>query len=84
MNPAAKIIVQDGGTVIVDAGSVVNATVDVQSSSKIILRNNGILYLKRWGDLNVHLGAEADITYGRALLQEKYPCKLNLSNNKIS
>lgn len=69
MNPAAKIIVQDGGTVIVDAGSVVNATVDVQSSSKIILRNNGTLYLKRWGDLNVHLGAEADITYGRVLLQ---------------
>lgn len=69
MNPAAKIIVQDGGTVIVDAGSVVNTTVDVQSSSKIILRNNGTLYLKRWGDLNVHLGAEADITYGRVLLQ---------------
>ena len=69
MNPASKVIVQNGGTLIVNAGTIQNATIDVQSSAKLILLNNGTLYLKRFGNLNVHLGAEADITYGRALLQ---------------
>lgn len=69
MNPAAKIIVQNGGTLIVDAGSIVNANVDVQASGKIQLLYSGTLYLKQFGNLNVRLGAEADIEYGRILLQ---------------
>ena len=69
MNPAAKIIVQNGGTLIVDAGSIVNATVDVQASAKLQLLHNGTLYLKQFGNLNVELGAEADMEYGRVLLQ---------------
>ena len=68
MNPAAKIIVQNGGTLIVNAGTIQNATIDVQSSAKIQLLNNGTLYLKRFGNLNVQLGAEADIEYGSVLL----------------
>lgn len=69
MNPAAKIIVQDGGTLIVNTGTIQNATIDVQSSAKLQLRNNGTLYLKQLGSLNVRLGAEADLDYGRVLLQ---------------
>ncbi len=37
MNPAAKVIVQNGGTLIVNAGTIQNATIDVQSSAKLIL-----------------------------------------------
>lgn len=69
MNPAAKIIVQNGGTLIINAGIIQNATIDVQSSAKLQLLNNGTLYLKQFGNLNVHLGAEADLNYGRVLLQ---------------
>ena len=69
MNPAAKIIVQNGGTLIVDGGSIVNATVDVQNSAKFQLLNNGTLYLKQLGNLKVQLGAEAEMEYGRILLQ---------------
>ena len=69
MNPAAKIIVQNGGTLIVDGGIIINAKVDVQNSAKIQLLNNGTLYLKQMGNLNVELGAEAEIDYGRILLQ---------------
>lgn len=68
MNPAAKVIVQNGGTLIVNAGTIQNATIDVQSSAKIQLLNNGTLYLKQFGNLNVRLGAEADIVQGRVLL----------------
>lgn len=69
MNPAAKITVQNGGTLIVNAGTIVNAAVDVQSSARLQLLNNGTLYLKQSGKLNVQIGAEADITHGRVLLQ---------------
>ena len=43
MNPAAKIIVQNGGTLIVDTGNIVNANVDVQTSAKLQLLHNGTL-----------------------------------------
>lgn len=69
MNPAAKIIVQNGGTLIVDAGNIVNANIDAQSSAKLQLLNNGTLYLKQSGNLNIRIGAEVDIDYGRILLQ---------------
>lgn len=69
MNPAAKIIVQNGGTLIVDTGSVVNANIDVQASARLHLLHNGTLYLKRFGNLNVRLGAEANMEYGCVLLQ---------------
>lgn len=69
MNPAAKIIVQNGGTLIVDTGNIVNANVDVQTSAKLQLLHNGTLYLKQFGNLNVELGAEANMEYGRVLLQ---------------
>jgi hypothetical protein len=69
MNPAAKIIVQDEGTLIVDTGSIVNANIDVQASAKFQLLHNGKLYLKQFGNLRVELGAEANMEYGRVLLQ---------------
>lgn len=69
MNPAAKIIVQNGGTLIVDTGNIVNANVDVQTSAKLQLLHNGTLYLKQFGNLRVELGAEANMEYGRVLLQ---------------
>ena len=69
MNPAAKITVQDGGTLVVNAGTIQNATIDVQSSAKLQLLNNATLYLKQLGSLNVRLGAEADINQGQVLLQ---------------
>lgn len=69
MNPVAKIIVQDGGTLIVDEGTIIHASVDVQNSAKLRLLNNGTLYLKQMGNLKVQLGAEAELEYGRVLLQ---------------
>ena len=69
MNPAAKIIIQNGGTLIVDTGSIINANIDVQTSAKIQLLHNGTLYLKQFGNLNVRLGAETNMEYGRVLLQ---------------
>lgn len=69
MNPAAKIIVQNGGTLVVDGGSIVNANVDVQASAELQLLHNGTLYLKQFGNLRVELGAEANMEYGRILLQ---------------
>lgn len=69
MNPAAKIIVQNGGTLVIDTGSIVNTNVDVQASAKLQLLHNGTLYLKQSGSLIVRLGAEADMEYGRVLLQ---------------
>ena len=69
MNPAAKITVQNGGTLIVDAGVINNATIDVLSSASIQMFHNGTLYLRQHGSLNVRLGAEANMEYGRVLLQ---------------
>lgn len=51
-----------------DTAPVLTDRYDVQSSAKIQLLNNGTLYLKRFGNLNVQLGAEADIEYGSVLL----------------
>lgn len=69
MNPAAKIIVKDGGTLVVDAGSIVNANIEVQDTGKLRLLNNGVLYLKQFGKINVHIGAEANMEYGQVILQ---------------
>ncbi len=69
MNPAAKIIVKNGGTLIVDAGIIDNATIDILSSASIQILHNGILYLKHFGNLNVRLGAKAEMRYGHVLLQ---------------
>ena len=69
MNPAAKIIIQNGGTLLVDAGNILNANVDVQASAKFKLLHNGTLYMKQIGNLNVQHGAEADIEFGCILLQ---------------
>ena len=68
MNPAAKIIVRNGGALIVNAGSVINATIDIQSTGTLQLLNNGAIYLKQFGNLNVQLGASANLDYGRILL----------------
>lgn len=69
MNPAAKIIVQNGGKLVVDTGCIVNANVDIQASAGLDLLHNGTLYLKQYGNLNVRLGAEANMEYGCVLLQ---------------
>lgn len=69
MNPAAKIIVQNGASLIVDAGTIINAMIDVQQTAKLKLFNDATLYLKQFGNLNVQFGAEADLDYGNVLLQ---------------
>ena len=69
MNPAAKITVQNGGSLIINGGSVVNANVDIQNSAKILLFNNGTLHLKHLGNLSIQLGGEANLEYGRVLIE---------------
>lgn len=69
MNPAAKIYVQNGGSLVVDAGTIVNANIEVYPSAKFRLLHDGTVYLKQLGNLNVQQGAEAEMKYGSVLLQ---------------
>ena len=69
MNPAAKIVIESGSSLIVDAGTIVNASITVQPSAKLILQHNGTLYLRQYGNLSIPLGAEANLDYGKILLQ---------------
>lgn len=64
MNPAAKIILQNGGKLVVDGGSVINANIDVHALSKLMLINNAKLYLTKFDSVTIQLGAEADLEYG--------------------
>ena len=69
MNPAAKIIIQGGGTLVVDAGSIVNSNIVVENTGNLILLNNGTLYQHSAGALDVQLGGSCNITHGQLLLQ---------------
>ena len=69
MNPSAKIILQDGGKLIVNGGSIINSTIEVNNSAKLQLLNDGMLYLKQRGNIEVLLGGEANLDYGRVLIQ---------------
>ena len=69
MNPAATITIQNGGTLVVNAGSILNAEIDMQTLARLRLLNNGTLHIKQDKDFNVPFGAEADIVHGMVLFQ---------------
>ncbi len=54
---------------MVDAGTIVNANIEVYPSAKFRLLHDGTVYLKQLGNLNVQQGAEAEMKYGSVLLQ---------------
>ncbi|MBR1564196.1 MAG: hypothetical protein IJ650_02495 [Paludibacteraceae bacterium] len=68
MNPAAKIIIKEGGTLVVDAGSIVNSNIIVKSTGHLILLNNGTLYQHSAGALDVQFGGTCDMNYGQLIL----------------
>ena len=70
MNPnhAAKIIIEEGGTLVVDAGSIVNSNIIVKNSGNLILLNNGTLYQHSAGALDIELGGSCSMTHGQLLI----------------
>lgn len=70
MNPLAHIIVQNGGTLIVDAGSINDGSIEVRPTAALILRNAGTIHLKKRGDLKVYIGGHAYLVNGNVLPYE--------------
>lgn len=69
MNPLAHIIVQNGGKLIVDGGIIIHATIDIHTSSELVLLHGGIVYIKDSENLIIKKGAKARMTNGRVLLE---------------
>ena len=59
----SQITVQNGGKLIVNAGTVKNASVDVKTGSNLTIENNGVLDITN-RELSIDLGATFDLIYG--------------------
>lgn len=64
MRPSCRLIVMDGGSVLIDGGSVTNAGIYVKSGGSLMIRNNGNVKLGKYASFNTEKGALIDIDYG--------------------
>ena len=64
MLSSCRLIVMDGGSVVVDGGSVTNAGIYVKSGGSLMIRNNGNVKLGKYASFDTEKGALIDIDYG--------------------
>ena len=64
MNGGAKIIVNSGGVLIVDGGTIQNANIEMKAGSQIVIKNAGTVNTLSNIGLTVPVGANAAILYG--------------------
>ena len=67
LNPAAKIIVSQGATLLVNRGKILNSNVVVENAGTMILRNGAILQQGEKDDTNVKKGGILSIENGKIL-----------------
>lgn len=67
---SAKMVVRNGGTLIIDGGKFLFTDIEVQSGGRLVIRNNGKIKLHRNGSLKIHVGANADYEYGSIVLHD--------------
>ena len=60
----AKIRVCEGGTLIVDGGTINNAKIELIPGGHLIVRNNGTINMATGEDFAVPIGAIVDVEYG--------------------
>lgn len=64
MRPSCRLIIMDGGSVVIDGGSVTNAGIYVKSGGSLTIRNNGNVKLGKYASFDTEKGALIDIDYG--------------------
>ena len=67
LNPAAKIIVSQGSTLLVNRGKILNSNVVVENAGTMILRNGAILQQGEKDDTNIKKGGILSIENGNIL-----------------
>lgn len=67
LNPAAKIIAQNGSTIIMDGGHILNANVIIENSASLILKNHAVLQLNTNDSFDVKAGGNLLIEQGDIL-----------------
>lgn len=64
LHPLSHILVEDGATLIVDNGTIVNAEIVVNAGGSLIVRNNGIIQQGEGDMVDVQLGGTLQIISG--------------------
>ena len=64
LGAADTIKIYDGGTLIVDGGTIQNACFQLMSGSLLIVKNNGSIYMASGKTLEAPVGALVNIEYG--------------------
>jgi hypothetical protein len=64
MSSDAMIILQQGSTLLVNGGKIMDANIKALPGSKIILQNDAYIKLRKQGEFAVHQGAEFENTSG--------------------
>ncbi|MEA4841200.1 MAG: hypothetical protein VB110_09375 [Bacteroidales bacterium] len=67
---SAKIVVRNGGTLVIDGGKLLFANIEVQSGGKLVIQNSGKIKLHRNGSLKINLGATVDYEQGSIVLHD--------------
>lgn len=64
MSDYTRILVRSGGGLKVDAGKLINTSIKALSGSNVILKNNGYIKIREYGEFNINTGATYDYQYG--------------------
>lgn len=64
MSGNARIRVCEGGTLIVDGGSITNADIELVPGSTLVIRNGGAIHMKSGCDFNAPIGSLVEVEDG--------------------
>ena len=64
MHPLSHILVEEGATLIVDSGMIVNAEIVVNAGGSLIIQNNGIIQQGENDNVDIQLGGTLQILSG--------------------
>lgn len=64
MSNRSMIIVKDGGSLVVDGGSILNTNIKALPGSSVVIKGNGYVKLAKKGEFNIAKGALFDYIFG--------------------
>ncbi len=70
LHPLSHILVEDGATLVVDNGMIVNAEIVVKAGGNLIIRNNGIVQQGENDKVDIELGGIMQIESGEIRIVE--------------